>query len=98
MFYVPALIVSVVGPVMYSLTAQVLVKGVGSATVLESTLVVITVPLLAASRDFQLAVQAGCLPHRIEAWVAFAVKPVPKVIPEANPLVFLDPSIEDKLP
>ena len=35
MCYSPTFIVSVVGPVMYSLTAQVLVNGVGSATVLE---------------------------------------------------------------
>ena len=61
-------------------------------------MVVITVPLLAASRDFQLAVHSGCLPHSIDAWVAFAVKPVPKVMPEAYPLPLNEPSIEDKLP
>ena len=82
---------------MHSLTAQVPLNEVGSATVLELGLAVITAPLMAASRDFQPAVQASCLPHSIDACVTFAVKPVLEVNSEPNPLGFSDPSIEDKL-
>ena len=82
---------------MHSLTAQVPLNEVGSATVLESGLAVITAPLMAASRDFKPAVQVSCLLHSIDAWVTFAVKPVFKVSSDANPLGFPDPSIEDKL-
>ena len=80
----PALMVSVVGPVMAgSSRAQVLVKGVESDIVREYTLVVITVPLLAASRDFQLAVQAGFLPQIVDACDVLAVKAAPRVMPDA---------------
>ena len=70
-----------------------LVKGVESDIVRECTLVVMTVPLLAASRDFRLAVQAGSLPQIVDACDVLAVKAEPRVMPDAYRVPDAEPEI-----
>lgn len=60
---VPALKVAVVGPVATSPGLKVLVVPAATVMVWKYVVVVMTVPLAAENREFQLAVQAGFLAH-----------------------------------